>query len=63
MKSSGVDPRCRGTARQNQLVRRGANRNGNLEKSLVPKAVIAEDVNGVAHVAELADALDSGSSE
>ena len=63
MKSSGVDPRCRGTARQNQLVRRGANRNGKLEKSLVPKAVIAEVVTGVAHVAELADALDSGSSE
>ena len=36
---------------------------GNLEKSLVPKAVITEFVSGVAHVAELADALDSGSSE
>ena len=34
-----------------------------LEKSLVPKVIIAELNSGVAHVAELADALDSGSSE
>ena len=33
------------------------------EKSLVPETVITEFVVGVAHVAELADALDSGSSE
>ena len=33
------------------------------EKSLVPESVITEFVLGVAHVAELADALDSGSSE